>query len=75
MFCLRPVFRGRSSSEDSRRGLVEQVSWFDSVDGDRVQRTVPVNRDSLPGPSVDTIGSLVWLSERRMDCIDTNEHV
>ena len=60
---------------DGCRSLVQQVGRFDTVYGDRVQRPISVDRDSLAGPSHDTVRSLVGRRERRVDCVDADEDV
>ena len=54
---------------------MKEVRGLDPVDGDRVQRTVPVDCDSLPRPPQDTIGALVGLGEWRVDCIHADKDV
>ena len=53
----------------------QQICRLDSVDGHRVLSAVPVNGDSLPGPSQDEVGSLVGLRQRTADGIHAYEDV
>ena len=67
--------KGSGCRVDGCRSLVQKVGWFDAVNGDSVQRTIAVDRDSLAGPPHDTVRSLVRRRERRMDCVDADEDV
>ena len=70
LFCCQ--FDGRNV-----RSLVwgQQICRLDSVDGHCVLNTIPVNGDSLPGPSQDDVGSLVRLRQRPADSIYAYEGV
>ena len=51
----------------------QEICRLDSVDGHCVLSAIPVNGDSLLGPSQDEVGSLVRLRDRTADGIHAYE--